>query len=77
MPAPQEKPGTAPIRSSDHAEYRYHCSHFGAAAEYSAWAIQGFAPVRRPRLGDAHAELCASHINLPKGESLHKGDSLP
>nr|DAV47083.1 MAG TPA: hypothetical protein [Caudoviricetes sp.] len=51
-----------PIRSSDHAEYRYHCSHFGAAAECSAWAIRGFAPERRPRLGDAHAEQSASHI---------------
>ena len=69
-------PGMTPIRSSDHAEYRYHCSHFGAAARCSAWTIRGFAPVRRPRLGDAHAERSASHINLPKGESLHKGGSL-
>lgn len=61
-PAPRISLGMTPIRSSDHAEYRHHCSHFGAAAECSAWTIQGFAPERRPRLGDAHAELRVSHI---------------
>nr|DAQ37572.1 MAG TPA: hypothetical protein [Caudoviricetes sp.] len=65
-----------PIRSSDHAERRGHCPHFEAPTQGSAWTIRGFAPERRPRLGDAHAEQSASHINLPKGESLHKGDSL-
>ena len=69
-------PGMTRIDSSDHAERCLHCTISGATALCSAWTIQGFAPDSRPRLGDAHAEHSASHINLPKGESLHKGDSL-
>ena len=51
-----------PICSSDHAERSLHCPIFGTTEQCSAWTIQGFAPSRRPRLGCAHAEQCASHI---------------